>query len=421
MLLLFRPANALNSVDATGYYAWIRSAVIDGDLDTRNDFLERVKGQICGRHPKHPDRCDYRDNPYGIGTALFLSPFFLLAHFLAPLFGAGRDGFSLPYLILCGVGSSLYGLFGLLLTWRIAKAFYEERLATLATVTVWLASPLLFYMFPNNLYSHTIDVFVNALFLYVYVRTRGTSAGRIWLLYGLLIGLAMLVRLPNVYLGVVPLVDSGVKLWRREGNIDKELARYLLLAVGVVLALLPQMVVWKITRGAWLLTNPYTGATYDRVRILRPTALRILFSSDRGLLVWSPTFLLALAALPFFAKRDGRLAAALGLLFLLHFHLVASWSGVFGFGPRLLLQTVPIAILGLTALLSEAQRRVRLTTLCVIASGCMVWNFLLMGQYVLQLVPRNGPVNVSMMVRNQFTLIPNHIGRLLGAVAGRRE
>jgi hypothetical protein len=83
MLLLFRPANALNSVDAAGCYAWIRSAVIDGDLDTRNDFLERVKGQICGRHPKHPDRCDYRDNPYGIGTALFLSPFSLLAHFLA--------------------------------------------------------------------------------------------------------------------------------------------------------------------------------------------------------------------------------------------------------------------------------------------------------------------------------------------------
>ena len=115
MALLFRPA--LVSIDGTGYYSWVQSLVIHHNLDVDPLFLARA----CGG-PDHPG-CLFQRNPYGIGVALFLSPFFLLAHGLAPLLHAPQDGLSRPYIVLCSLGSSLWGLGGLLLSWRVAKSF----------------------------------------------------------------------------------------------------------------------------------------------------------------------------------------------------------------------------------------------------------------------------------------------------------
>jgi hypothetical protein len=419
MILLFRPA--LQGIDPRGYYSWVRSLVIDGDLDTRNDFLQPVCGDnIAG--------CIYQANPYGIGMSLLLLPFYLVGHLVASLIGAPRDGYSTPYLFAYGFGITVYAFIGLVLMWQLARTLYDERSATIATVTVWLASPLVFYMFPNGLNSHAMDVFVNALFLFVYARTRGGGCAtpvRLWtrwLLYGVLIGIAMLVRLPNVFLGIVPLVDTVARLRRREQGLSAVVTQYACLGIGVLLALLPQMAVWKVTRGAWLLTNPYQGATRDTTDFLRPHVFDVLFSSNRGFLLWAPGFLVALFALPLVARRDRRLAGGLCALFLLHFYLISSWSawsGGFGFGPRLFVATVPLGILGLAALVSELQRHLRSRALWLIAAGFITWNILLMGQYVLRLVPSTGTVNVARVIRNQFTLIPNNIGRLLRAVAGR--
>ena len=205
------------------------------------------------------------------------------------------------------------GFSGLLLSWRVARRLYPERAATLAAVTLWLGSPLLFYMIPNNFLSHSIDVFVNALFLYIYTRTRGPERPRTWLGYGLLIGLAMMVRMPNIFLGIIPLTESVARLRAGERRLGPEAARYLPLAAGLLVAMTPQMLVWKLTRGHWFLLNPYKGATHDTSDFLHPHLWQVLFSTNHGFLLWAPAFLLALLSLPLLARRDRRLTVGLVL------------------------------------------------------------------------------------------------------------
>jgi hypothetical protein len=103
----------------------------------------------------------------------------------------------------------------------------------------------------------------------------------------------------------------------------------------------------------------------------------------------------------------------------LNYYLVATWSYWFGYGPRLFLNALPIAILGLTALMYEAQKRFSFRTLIVTAAAFVIWNSLLLGQYVLKLVPNTGTISVVQVIRTQFTLVPEHIGRLLRAVVSK--
>ena len=414
MALLFRPA--LVSIDGTGYYSWVRTLVVGHSLHTDPMFLSRA----CG--PANP-HCFYRTNPYGIGVALFLSPFFLLAHGLAPLLHAPQDGLSRPYIVLCSLGSSLWGLSGLLLSWRVARSLYPERAATLAALTLWLGSPLLFYMIPNNFLSHSIDVFVNALFLYVYTRTRGPEQPRTWLLYGALIGLAMMVRMPNVFLGVLPLADTLTRLRHGERRLGPEAGRYALLICGLLLTMTPQMLVWKLTRGHWFLLNPYKGATGDHSDFLHPHLWQVLFSTNHGFLLWAPAFLVALVSLPLLARRDRPLAVALTVIALLDYFLVSSWdywNGDAAFGPRLFLNLIPAAVIGLTALLDRLSARLPAGLLRAASACLIVWVLLLMGQYALKIIPSNAGVPVAVLLHNQLFLIPDHLGHLLHALAGHR-
>ncbi|MBV9848290.1 MAG: glycosyltransferase family 39 protein [Armatimonadetes bacterium] len=415
MALLFRPA--LVSIDGTGYYSWIQSLVVHHDLNTDPLFLTRACGGLGHSN------CLFQRNPYGIGVALFLSPFFLLAHLFAPLLHAPQDGLSRPYILLCSLGSSLWGFAGLLLCWRIATLFFPERAATLACLTLWLGSPLLFYMIPNNFLSHSVDLFVNALFLYVYVKTRGSEHPRIWLLYGLLIGLAMTVRMPNIFLGIIPVAESIARLRAGERHLGPEAVRYTPLAAGLLLAMTPQMLVWKLTRGRWFLLNPYKGATHDTIDFLHPHLWEVLFSTNHGFLLWAPAFLIALVSLPLLARRDPRLTAGLALLVLLDWYLVSSWDYWYGdaaFGPRLFLNLIPVAVLGLSVLLDRASARVPLSALRAVAGCLVLWTLLLMGQYALKLIPSNTGVSVPVLLHNQLTLIPDHAGQLLHALAGHR-
>ena len=414
MALLFRPA--LVSIDGTGYYSWVRTLVVGHSLHTDPMFLARA----CG-----PDTPTASTAPTPTASASPCS---------CPRSSCWRMGsrrcctrprmaFRARTSSCAASGSSLWGLGGLLLSWRVARRFYPERTATLASVTLWLGSPLLFYMIPNNFLSHSIDVFVNALFLYVYTRTRGPERPQTWLLYGVLIGLAMMVRMPNVFLGVIPLVESVARLRAGERRLGPELGRYAPLIAGLLLAMTPQMLVWKLTRGRWFLLNPYKGATGDHSDFLHPHLWEVLFSTNHGFLLWAPAFLVALVSLPLLARRDRRLTVGLALIVLLDYFLVSSWdywNGDAAFGPRLFLNLIPIAVLGLSALLDRLSARLPLGVLRVAAGCLVVWTLLLMGQYALKLIPSNAGVPVPVLLHNQITLLPDHFGHLLHALSGHR-
>lgn len=439
LFALFKPW--VHGIDGAGYYAWLRSVVIDHDLDTYDEFQHYEEAQdeewqsATWRNFFRRTKTGLWSNHYPIGSAVLWSPFFLLAHALTRLlnlagYALPADGYSWPYVVLSTFGSTVAAFLGLILVHRIACDLYGDVSATLAAATIWLASPLVFYMYLHPSMSHANDAFVNALFVWVWYRTRWARAGRGWLSWlalGLAGGLAALVRTQNALLLVFPgleLLEGLAASMRRRAaaRAGRLVGQGCVFVAGFLAAFAPQMLVWKAVFGSYVVLNPQRISSDLGFRWWSPNFFNALFSSNHGLFVWHPVLLPAVLGVGLLARRERRLASLLGLTFLLQLYLIGSWEawhGTVAFGARFFVNSVPMFVLGLAALVDRLQRRFSAAALTVAGAAFVAWNFLLIVQYALQLIPRAGPVSLSLLVRNQFTAVPQRLGQVLGLLAAR--
>jgi hypothetical protein len=192
--------------DGNGYYAWLRSPVIDGDLQFENEFRRGdpaflattfdAEGEL---DPSLLTSTGHVRNQWCLGAAILWAPFFLAGHLLVLFgqwFGAGwaADGFSGPYLWLTGLGTAAHAFGGVLLAYRLSR----DRLArpgpaALGALVVWGASSLPIYQYFLPFWPFGCGLFVAALLLTVWAAGRGWGLGR-WLLLGLLTGLTAIVH-----------------------------------------------------------------------------------------------------------------------------------------------------------------------------------------------------------------------------------
>ncbi len=405
------------ATDEVQYYVYLRSLRFDGDLDFANDYQE-----LARRNPQsgiegsllQPNRIRPLTGLYGniapVGCAIMWAPFFLAADGLvhiANLFGAAlpADGYSRPYILSVCYASALYGLLGLLLCQRIASRYASKQAATLATTTIWLASPLVFYMFVQMPFAHATGFFLTALFITLWLGVRGagepgnTSShmsdtscqphpssciphplGR-WLWLGLVAGLMTMTREQLGLFLILPLLDGLIRygrlIWQGSWTAIGQLFwRHVLFVVMFVLSLTPQFVAYQLLNG----TPRPAGEVSGRINWCSPHAMDTLidynpapsawchtvgdFTADfppfsRGAFVWSPILLIGLLGLGLLARHDTLLAFSLLLAFLAQTYINGAYGttwhlrGAFGF--RRLIECTPIFILGL-ALVIDAVR-----------------------------------------------------------------
>lgn len=405
-----------------GYYSWLRSVMIDGDLDVANEYAHYDHAWM-GRTTV----TGHRDNPYAVGSAILWSPFYLVAHGLSlagSTFGLDlvADGYAPHYIVAVSMASVLYAFAGLLLTYRLACQFFRPDVAVLAVSAVWLASPLLFYQYCHPVMSHANDCFAYALFLYVWHHTRRQRTLPQYALLGVTAALTALVRNQNAVLVVFPLLEIIVDAGRgqRIGSSGYSLRtafyRAFSFSVAWWLAFLPQMFVWRTIFGSWLVANPYASSANGSFDVVHPHLWDVLFSTNHGLFVWTPLILPAvLGWLPLW-RKDRRLTALLVFNFALQLYVIASWSswaGSAAFGQRFFTNMVPAFALGLAALLTALQTRVPVGWLVAGCAFFVIWNGLLIVRYALEDVPHLGPVPLNDLIIGQFTVLPRYLDRII--------
>src|SRR5258705_4678959 len=170
--------------DGVGYYAFARAPLIEHRLDFTRDYQFANESFRSPRldennQPKSELRTPtgHLDNHFTVGPAILWTPFLLLTHvgvLLARTLGSSvaADGFSAPYRITMALATASYGFLGLLLAFRLARQYVEERWALLATLSIWWASSLPVYMYFNPSWSHAHSSFAVALFLSYWHQTR---------------------------------------------------------------------------------------------------------------------------------------------------------------------------------------------------------------------------------------------------------
>jgi hypothetical protein len=431
--------------DGVGYYAFARAPLIEHNLDFLHDYQQANASFRENRFDENGQptaafrtRTGHLENHFTVGPAILWAPFLLAAHagvLLARSFGSAipADGFSSPYRIAMALATALYGFLGLLISFRIARKYVDETWALLATLAIWWASSLPVYMYFNPAWSHAHSAFVVALFLWYWHETRDARSLGQWILLGALAGLMLNVYYPNLMLfAILPfeaLREYGAafrKATPSTPTVAQLLARHAAFAVTLVLCLLPTFIAHRIIYGGIFETGYGSVSQWNWGS---PYLLSVLFSSNHGMISWTPILLFAVIGLVAFWRSVPRVGGAFLLAAIAFYYFIASypdWAGISSYGSRFFVSLTALFVLGLAVFLDRFTRSFRkrgaaLAASCVFLACFVFWNAGLMFQWGSHLIPARGPISFPQMIRNQFFTVPRQITAQLETYLFRRK
>lgn len=397
--------------DGNGYYAWLRSPLIDGDVDFGNEyqradpsFREAFIDASGAPTSFMTTPTGKVENQWSVGPALLWLPAFGVAH-AAALMGAGEpDGYASVYLWLTAIATAIYGLAAVLIGARLARHLGQARWALPAGAAILLASPLPVYMYVLPFHVHALGAFVTALFFWWgLVRADGWRPST-WAAWGLAAGLMMAVYFVHaIFLVVVLWRLAGAGTWRGRAGA----------AAAFTAGVLPFAALHLWSRQA-LYGSMITTGYRDEFFWSAPRLLATAFSTEHGLFLWTPVLLVALAGLVMLARRDPRARVMLAAWAVL-FYVIASyqnWHGQSSFGNRFFVSLTVVFVPGAAAALAWMHARVRWAPAALIAVLAL-WNAGFIFQWGLNIVPNRGPVDFAVVARNQVTVVPARFAAVL--------
>lgn len=431
--------------DGVGYYSFARAPLIEHSLDFTNDYLHantsfrelRVdeNGHV---KPEFVTRTGHLDNHFTVGPAILWMPFLLIAHagvFLARALGSSvaADGFSAPYRIAMALGTAVYGFLGLLIAFRLARRYVEERWALLATIGIWWASSLPVYMYFNPSWSHAHSAFSAALFFWYWHETRSDRTLKQWIMLGLIAGLMISVYHANTVLLAAPGVEAVSRYAAQFRGSRTDWARtlrlfgtHILFLSVILICMLPTFAARYIIYG-----NPFESGYVPLKQWLwrTPATLQVLFSADHGLFAWTPILILAFLGLVLFCWRVPRIGVPWMAAALAFFALIScypDWDGLSSFGNRFFVSLTFLFVIGLAVLLDEAAIQLRRPRAAFVGASIalsllVLWNIGFMYQWGTHLVPARGPISWPEMVHNQIYVVPRQMAGNLREYLFRRR
>lgn len=390
--------------DGIGYYAYLRSLTMDGDLRMGNDFhlaVETFQRQFL---IPPPNERGYTHNPWSVGPALMWFPLYMVAHALVV---GGQSvglswqasGYDSPYITLSMATSVLAGLGTLLVCYRICRRFVSPAVAVLAVLSIFTGSNLLYYVLREGSFSHALASLATACFVLVWFKLEEQPSLARWALLGLTAGwmvllywLSAILLLPAAMTWARFMVRAATRTPATHPHTPPAGQTLLGGAVAALLVLLlfsPQMFVWYTLYGS-LLTVPQGNdyITPDKIHLVA-----LLFSTRHGLLPWTPALFVGVASLPLLWNREPArrwytvclLASAIA--YILYNALISDWHGSGAFGLRRLTVLVPWGAIGL-ALCYDWLRQWHRSLPLVLAALGSTWVTLLMIRYDLHFITR---------------------------------
>ncbi len=369
--------------DAIQYFAYLQSAVVDGDLDFSNDYrqLYRTADPETNVWLRSRTPAGRLPNMMSVGPAMLWSPFYVATRLVLGTGAAGERAQAVLYASV-GVAGVFYAMIGAWLTFRACALLFPQRIAFWATLVVWLGGPALYYSSVSPTYSHATSLFAVSLFVYVWLRTRGAHGYGRMLLLGTLAGLVALVRWQDVLVLLLPAVEAIGAVRRRQASVAAVAIGLILLCLAAGLVFTPQLLAWQAIYGAPLLIPQGAGFMVWT----SPAVLGVLFSLKRGLFSWTPALLPAVAGLPLLIRRDRLTGWATVAVLAASVYVNAAvrdwWAGE-AFGARRFIGDSVFFALGLSAVMALPQLARRPGVVRWVSAAAIAYNVLFLFQYQL--------------------------------------
>ena len=312
--------------DGIFYYSWVRSAIVDGDIDFANEYKAFHTSQ-----PIMPTGLP--GNKYSIGASILWYPWFLWMHTLIR-----KTGYESIYQYGIGVVSVLYACTGLVLLFRTLRKFYSESISLASCVAIALGTNLLFYGSIDPVNSHAVSFFAASLFLAVLLEEQVR-----WFQVGCVLGLVALIRTQDVLIGIsaIPLIKP------------KYIPLYI---AGVAYIFAPQLLVWQILNDSFW-KSPYISSI-EGFRFFDPHILGVLFSKTNGLFLWTPLTLLGIVGL--LIKKTNSVFITFASICLMQILLVSVWSVWWqgaSYSGRMFVGCLPLMAFGIAKFITFVQKK----------------------------------------------------------------
>ena len=285
-----------------GYYAWLRSPLIDRDWSFDNEFDEHNPHSHYVPPTTYRTPIDRRANQWSVGPALVWAPATAITHMLLSTRNGhesswANNGYSLPYQLAVGGSSLVFFLLGLRFLYGICLCYARPARAALVTTLLTLGTTLFYYRSIQISLPHGLGATAVAGLIWYWLKTYSSLRPGRWFLVGVLLGAACLIRWQLATFATLPAGEAAVLVLHAFGTRSRHSAwkAFLGLAcclLGAVIAFSPQMIAWKCVYGSWLVT-PIQGV--ERHWLTLPL-WDMLFSTDRSLFYWTPLALPAFVA-----------------------------------------------------------------------------------------------------------------------------
>jgi hypothetical protein len=349
---VYRPVLARG--DGHMLYLIARSTALDLDWNFEND----LEFGDPWRQATNP-RTHRKIIPQPVGPALVWTPLIWIAHAgskIANVFGANipSHGYTPWHQRFVFLSSAVGACLAIWLAMRVARKLAMGKWAvTYAGVAVLLATPLTYYATHMPSYNHALDALACSGFLAYWVLTLGRTDWKRFIWLGVLLGLAMLIRMQELGLGVVVAFEVVVDVVKHR-RVRMLVGGAVVLAIALVM-FVPQLAFWKVIYGGWF-AAPQGGAY---TRPTHPMLLELLWSSRNGWFSSHPVAYAGVVGL-FFVPKQARFATA-GLLLALVVQLylcstIFDYWGQASFGSRRLCSMTLPLVIGLAALIWRCGR-----------------------------------------------------------------
>ncbi len=401
--------------DAQLYYAHLRSAMMDGDLDATNEIQSLTPGKRVFETGKSwgglPTTEDGRlVNIYTVGSAVLGIPGFAIGHGVALTTGQPTDGYSRPYEFAVTLWYALLVALGCGVLASAMRLWASERAAWLAVLGLFTGTNLLYYTGVLPTMNHAPSFFVVSVLLWLGLRLfEDPRRGRLWFASALTTFMLVAVR-PTDAVMLVVLCPAAWRVIRTGWR--PSLIYGLPVVFAIFAAACVQILVWRAVFGRWVF-NGYSewadGAGFD---FSNPMLPEILFSGQGGGWLYHPLFgvgFLGLLAACVLSKGPGRgvwIALALGVT--LHIGLYScwvSWDSGDSFGNRIFINCAPLCAFGLAWLIDRARRPLAVSfcvSLLVVAS---ISNVLLMAGFVKGTLPAREQADLRSLIDAQWQTV----------------
>ncbi len=374
--------------DGVGYYAYLRSLGIDGDLNFSNEFSQTPLNLNTG---VKITSTGYAANPWSVGSAMLWTPFWLIAHGITVLgqqVGVAwqADGYAPPYIVMTTFATALSGLIFMLTMFAILRRWFREPIAALSVISMYCGTNLIYYALFQGGYAHAFSAMSVALMLLATLRLWEAPSMKRWIQLGLAAGLVLVTYWLGAIMLLIPLAFGVALLIRQRQPFKPWLLGGVIAMLSAFIVFLPQMYVWHKLYGSWL-TIPQ-GSNFAAPR--ESHVLDMLFGSLYGVLWWTPLYFVGLLGLVWLtikqSLRYGMMLIA-AIIFIAYTARLPDWHGSGAFGMRRFTVIAPLCTLGLAAVLERLWRYPRFALASV--TMLVTWTFTIMLRYVLLIIPRS--------------------------------